>query len=124
MSIGAIPVVRGCGTRKKNAIYFECGLSPYGQPLEYFIIDPPVLIDDWNLSRVGVQLIERNGITHIIDWVGSEHYPNPADCLEECFPADTRIITRSGVKRIVEIVKDDEVLTHKARYRRVHNTIV
>lgn len=51
---------------------------PVSQPL-HFLCDPPVLVDDWHLSPVGVQLIERNGITHIIDWVGSMYYPNVAD---------------------------------------------
>ena len=79
----AIAITRGCGTRKKGGIYFETGLQPGGSPLEDFIIDPPIRVNDWNLSAVGVQLIERNGVTHIIDWVGSKFYPNVADFLEE-----------------------------------------
>ena len=82
MTTGAIAVRRGCGTRKKGGIYFETGLGSYGKPLEHFIIDPPILVNDWSLSPLGVQLVERDGVTHIVDWVGSEHYPNVADYLE------------------------------------------
>ncbi len=37
----ADPVERGCGEREQGGVYAECGLSPYGTPLEYFLIDPP-----------------------------------------------------------------------------------
>lgn len=63
MSINAIPVTRGCSPRKSGGVYFETGISDKGQPVEYFLCDPPVPVDDWHLSPVGVQLIERNGIT-------------------------------------------------------------
>lgn len=113
MSVNAaIPVVRGCGTRKKGGIYFETGLSPNGQPLEYFIIDPPILVEDWNLSPVGVQLIERNGVTHIIDWVGSEHYPNVADFLEE--------VRRFGLSRRLSSSLDFSRISERTRILLVH----
>ena len=36
----ADPVERGCGEREQGGVYAETGLSPYGTPLEYFLIDP------------------------------------------------------------------------------------
>lgn len=102
MTYGAIPVTRGCGSRKPSGIYFESGLSPSGQPVEYFLCDPPVLVDDWHLSPVGVQLIERNGITHIVDWVGRMHYPNVADFVEEVrrFGLSRRLSSKLEFSRI------------------------
>lgn len=78
-------MARGCGVRKVGGIYFEVGLSPYGQPLENFIVCPPIAVDlqAWGAAKVGQTLIERDGVTHILDYVGSKYYPNVADCLEE-----------------------------------------
>ncbi len=112
MTTGAIAIARGCGTRKQGGIYFETGLSPYGQPLEYFIADPPILVDNWNLSALGVQLIARQGITHIVDWVGSKHYPNVADYLEE--------VRRFGLSRRLAKTLDFSRLTKQTRILLVH----
>jgi len=87
MTSTAIPVERGCGRRKRGGIYGECGLSRWGRPLEDFLMDPPVLVDPpaLGVSPIGVTLIEdpATGSTHIVDWVGEEHYPNVCDLLEE-----------------------------------------
>lgn len=87
MTTAAIPVVRGCGTRKRGGIYAECGLSPTGRPLEDFLVDPPVPIDgsSLGLSPIGVTLLEdaATGATHLLDWVGEEAYENVSDFLEE-----------------------------------------
>jgi hypothetical protein len=83
MGTGAVQGVgRGCGTRQEGGIYLECGTRPgRGQPLEFFLADPPVpMTCD---SKVGVELIERGGVVHILDWVGEQHYPFVTDFLEE-----------------------------------------
>ena len=51
-------------------------------PIEYFIIDPPML---WTQGPFrGVQFIKRSDeITDMIMWVGAEHYPFPSDFIEE-----------------------------------------
>ena len=70
---------RGCGYRQPGGAYFAVPLGPDGRPIEEFLIDPPVVIDDptrLGLAPVGVTLIEREGATHVIDIVGREHYPN------------------------------------------------
>lgn len=51
---------RECGSRKEGGTYATCPLSPYGMPLEHFISCKPVPIiaDDYNLSNIGVKLVD------------------------------------------------------------------
>ena len=77
---------RGCGYRQPGGAYFAVPLGPGGRPIEEFLIDPPVVIDDpgrLGLASVGVTLIERDGVTHVIDIVGREHYPTVAAFIDE-----------------------------------------
>ena len=77
---------RGCGYRQPGGAYFAVPLGPGGRPIEEFLIDPPVVIDDpgrLGLASVGVALIERDGVTHVLDIVGSEHYPTVAAFIDE-----------------------------------------
>lgn len=80
---GAIPVARGCGTRKKGGIYLEVGLSPFGMPLEHFLIDPPWPVLGEGFPNQGVNMVEREGVWHVLDRVGASYYPNVADFVEE-----------------------------------------
>lgn len=55
MTTNAIPVRRGCGERKQGGIYGECGLSPFGRPLEDFLLDPaPYVADQTRLCPKGL----------------------------------------------------------------------
>lgn len=76
---------RACGSRKAGGVYAETKLSPHGQPIGFFIVDPPkaVDLDALGLTSVGVKLIEIEGIYHIFDVVGQEYYKYPADYIEE-----------------------------------------
>lgn len=77
---------RGCGYRQPGGAYFAVPLGPGGRPVEEFLIDPPVVIDDparLGLAAVGVTLIEREGITHVHDIVGRGHYPTVAAFIDE-----------------------------------------
>jgi hypothetical protein len=77
---------RGCGYRQPGGAYFAVPVGPGGRPIEEFLIDPPVVIDDprrLGLASVGVTLIERDGVTHVIDIVGREHYPTVASFIDE-----------------------------------------
>jgi hypothetical protein len=49
------------------------------------VLDPAPAIDPvtFGLSPIGVKVIERDGIVHLMDWVGEEHYPTPAAFLDE-----------------------------------------
>jgi hypothetical protein len=77
---------RGCGYRQAGGAYFAVPLSPGGSPIEEFLTDPPTVIDDpgsLGLAAVGIALIERDGVTHVVDIVGREHYPTVASFIEE-----------------------------------------
>jgi hypothetical protein len=76
-------VERGCGgSRKRGGVYLETGLvSSGGKPLEHFMFDPP---KPYQVEvKRGVQIVEINGVNHVIDYVGSDSYPYPSDILEE-----------------------------------------
>jgi hypothetical protein len=82
MGATAIPgVTRGCGTRSSGGLYLESGTGYGGKPLEFFLSDPPIpMTCD---TKLGVELIERGGVMHILDWIGEQHYPFITDLLEE-----------------------------------------
>jgi hypothetical protein len=105
-------LVRGCGTRHRGGIYAGSELSAFGLPIEYFIVDPPQPIDDLALTPIGVKLIERDGVTHVFDWIGSQHYQNVADFIEE-----TR---RFGLSRRLPKTLDFSRLTPRSRIVLVH----
>lgn len=112
-------VVRGCGTRTKGALYVTVGMSPLGQPLEYFITDPPVPVSQEWLATFGVTprgqhlvQLQEDGPTHIVDWIGATHYPLPADFLEEA--------RRHGVSRRMSTSLDYSVLTEDSRLVLIH----
>lgn len=115
--MGTGGVKRGCGdSRTAGGIYAECPLSPYGVPLEDFLCDPPIVIDtkEMGVTPVGVKLMERNGVWHIIDWIGSTHYPNTADFVEEVrqFGLSRRLPQTLDFKRLT---KDSRILTVHSR---------
>lgn len=67
---------RGCGYRQPGGAYFAVPLAPGGRPVEEFLIDPPVVVEDaarLSLTSVGVAVFERDGVTHLVDIVGREH---------------------------------------------------
>jgi hypothetical protein len=75
-------VIRGCGaSRKKGSTYLESGFGPGGKPLEHFLFDPPkpYTVD----CKRGIQLIDINGVNHVVDYVGESGYPWASDILEE-----------------------------------------
>lgn len=84
-SLGAAE--RGCGKRKKGGIYAEVPLKDKeGYPFESFLICPPIPIHDpkaYGITPLGVKLIERDGVYHVFDWIGSKHYPNVWDFIAE-----------------------------------------
>ena len=113
MTAVAIPIVRGCGTRVHSGIYWECGLSPDGAPLEDFLIDVPTLIPSGlRIPPRGVTLKEIGGVWHIFDWVGQEHYTNMSDCVEE--------IRRFGLSRRLPRTLDFSRLTRASRILLIH----
>lgn len=73
------------GARTPGGVYLVCKTSPFGLPLEAFLIDPPEVFDPeaLGLASLGVKIIERAGIYHVADRVGREHYPNAWDFFAE-----------------------------------------
>lgn len=103
-------IKRGCGTREQGGIYLETGTSAWGEPLEAFLADPPIpMTCD---SKVGVELTERHGVVHVLDWVGQEHYPYVADVLEEG--------RHYGFSRRIPKTLDLSRLTRESRLMLVH----
>ena len=76
---------RGCGTRHPGAAYLAVPLGPGGSPVEAFLIDPPIAVDAQalGLAAVGTTMIDRDGVTHVLDVVGREHYPTVAGFVDE-----------------------------------------
>jgi hypothetical protein len=105
---------RGCGHRQPGGAYLAVPLGPYGKPLEAFLIDPPTLIDGeaLGLSAVGVTMVERDGVTHVLDVVGREHYPTVAEFLDEA--------RRLGVSRRIARTSDFSRITKESRLILLH----
>jgi hypothetical protein len=105
---------RGCGTRVVGGVYLECPLSTNGMPIEYFLVDPPWVVDkeEMGLSSIGVKLIEKDGIWHVLDIVGSQYYPNVADFVEE--------LKRLGLSRRVPKSLPFSKLTSESKIMLLH----
>jgi hypothetical protein len=108
-------VPRGCGSRQESGIYLETGLGPGGQPLEFFLLDPPLPVATFAsaIAKLGVSLFEHQGVTHVLDWIGSVHYPCPSDILEE--------VRRFGLSRRAQRSLDFSRLTPFSRIFVVHD---
>lgn len=78
---------RACGDgRTADSVYMECGLSLNGRPIEHFLLDPPQRVDivQFGLSAIGTKTFQdTDGTTHIVDWIGKEHYETVSDFVEE-----------------------------------------
>jgi hypothetical protein len=105
---------RGCGYRQPGGAYFAVPLGPGGRPVEEFLIDPPIVIDAARLgaAAVGVTLIERDGVTHVLDIVGREHYPTVASFVDEA--------RRLGVSRRAPRTIDFERIGQRSRLLLAH----
>ena len=112
---------RGCGKRKAGGVYICTKLSPHGVPLEEFIIDPP---ESYGGEKFRVPIIlEKNGMNHLLFWVGKEFYPYPSDFIEEVrrFGASKRVPVEFPIQKLsvgslmffmhpLAIIKDHKVL--------------
>ena len=126
-STRAIPEPRGCGESYPGGVYAECGLSPYGSPLEYFLFDPPLPLSEGmdlvNKPQLWLQPDPLSGspvldpdtgqpIYDLLIWVGAEHYPEAPDYIEE-----TR---RLGASRRLNPQMDLTKLTRRSRMLLAH----
>lgn len=88
MSSKAIPVDRGCGVRVRGGVYLEIGVGADGVDLHRFLVDHPLRLPmrELGITPRGVHIIDDPWDTRasmLIDWIGSQHYPNVLDFLTE-----------------------------------------
>lgn len=90
-------ITRGCGKREVGGLYICCGLSRYGKPLEYFIIDPSIPVE-YRSFRAPIWVNENT----LLMWVGTEHYRFPSDFIEEVrlFGVSKRIPTNFEIEKL------------------------
>lgn len=107
---------RGCGSRQKGASYLVLPLDPNGVPVETYLFDPPTVInpDETGVSPLGMTTIRdpSTGVVHLLDWIGSKHYPNVADFVEE--------VKHMGLSRRVSGNFDFSLLTRQSRLLTIH----
>jgi hypothetical protein len=76
------PSGRGCGERKRDAIYLCLGIGSDGElKVEDLVIDP-VRIWEFGWQR-GFSIFEASGVNHVVIFVGKQYYPSPWDFIEE-----------------------------------------
>jgi hypothetical protein len=82
-------VERGCGYREPGGVYAVTPLVARGHAIEHFLLDPAVPVaqvlgapDALPNRGVLVQPM-ADGVHHVFDKVGSKHYPNVLDFVEE-----------------------------------------
>jgi hypothetical protein len=105
---------RGCGYRQPGGAYLAVPLGPGGKPVEAFLVDPPFVVDAsaLRLSSVGTTMVERDGVTHVLDVVGREHYPTVAEFIDEA--------RRLGVSRRISRTADFSRLGPNSRLLLLH----
>ena len=115
--LGGVP--RGCGkARVDGGVYVAVPLGNSGRPLADFLMDPPKpfpadVRDALGIRPVGISTITgADGVTHLVDWVGSQHYPNVADIIEE--------VRRHGLSRRISTAFDFSLITEQSRIILLH----
>lgn len=104
--------LRGCGERAQNGLYLCVGVSPFGKPIEYFLVDPALA---WKGSQLRAPMLieDSKSINHLVMWIGKTYYPFVPDFVEE-----TRLV---GVSKRVPRNFDVSVLVPgKSRLLLVH----
>jgi hypothetical protein len=112
-----IPTRRACGKRVAAGVYAETRLSPFGQPVESYLLCPPKPIDivAWGLTPRGARLVEMEGRWHIFDIVSKADYA-VADYVEE-----TRC---KGASRRLACQVDFSKLTANSRLVLIHEQAI
>lgn len=97
-----------------GGVYATCPTSPNGKSVEYFLVDPttPLDVKALGVTPRGVKLVKFDGVYHVLDWVGSQHYTNVADFVEE--------VRRHGASRRLPRTLDFSKLTRASRLVLIH----
>ena len=74
--------VRGCGFRS-TGLYLCISESPFGKPIEHFLVDPPVLWKSSKTLRSPMLIEDKQKINHICLGIGKKYYPFVSDFVEE-----------------------------------------
>ena len=95
-------VLRGCGVRVENGLYMTIPTSPWGMPLEHFLLDPPI---KWGggILRAPMLVPDAKGINHVLLGIGAESYPYFPDYFEEAL--------RFGISKRIPLDFDPARLT-------------
>jgi hypothetical protein len=125
----AEPVPRGCGDREPGGAYAESGLSPWGRPLEAFLIDPPLPLPDGldviNKPKLWQRMLPsgepardawEQPIYDLLIWVGREFYPYCPDFIEE--------VRRYGASRKLNPNLDLSLLSQTSRMILAHPRVI
>jgi len=75
--------MRGCGERKDKGLYLECSPSKDGAPIEHFIFDLPIPVNQEPFRAPILYRDKRSGIYHVLIWVGKKFYESPWDFIRE-----------------------------------------
>jgi len=75
--------MRGCGERKDKGLYLESIPGEDGLPIEHFIFDPPIPINQEPFRAPILYRDEKSGVYHVLIWVGKKFYESPFDFIEE-----------------------------------------
>lgn len=120
---------RGCGYRSPGGVYLRVIVSPNGKkPVESCLVDPPVPVSPaLGVPNRGVLILERNdgsGIFDVYDRVGSKHYVNVADFVEETkregvsrrVKRDTRNLDKLTLKSRIFLIHERAIIAHAHSY--------
>jgi len=107
---------RACGdSRVNNALYLCVDLSPYGKPIEYFLLDPTKPCD-LKPFRTPI-IVEGKEHNDIAIYIGKEFYPFIPDFVEE-----SRIMGIS--RRIPKNFPFERLTPYKSRMFFVHERVI
>ena len=107
---------RGCGSRQENGLYCCVESSPYGQPIEYFVVDPalPFDIPKSDNMRSPYLYPDPEGVYHLIMGVGNMYYPFVSDYIEETKRMGiSKRLPRNFDYRKLDPKKSNLILVHK-----------
>jgi hypothetical protein len=101
--------MRLCGYRVYGGIYWESR----GE-LRSFLHDPPIPVDPAALgvSPIGVTSLSREGVVHLLDWVGETHYPSV-----EAFLLEASV---QGISRRMPRTMNFGAITENSRLLLIH----
>lgn len=113
---------RGCGYRSPGGLYLRVVVAEGGTiPVESCLVCSPKPVPEaLGIPNRGVLILERNdgsGIWDVYDRIGSKHYPNVADFIEET--------KREGVsRRVKRDTRNLDKLTRKSRIFLIHERAI